>query len=292
MMPRDIGQAHLRQVGVLVAGEHRLAALPDRLVAVHARAVVAIDRLRHEGRGLAVDVGDHLDAVLVDLHAVGHHRQRRELEPELVLGGRHLVVVLLDRAAHPRHGGEHLGAHVLHRVLRRHREVALLGADVVTEIAALVDPVGIGRELAGIELEAGVVRLGRIADIVEHEELGFWSEEDRVADARGLHHRLGLLGDAAGVAVIGLAGGRLEHVADQHQGGLGKERIDAGGRRVRHQAHVGLVDRLPPGNRRAVEHLAFGEGLFFDQADIEGDVLPLSARVRETEVDVLDLVDP
>ena len=65
----DVGQAGLRQVGIFVAGEHRLAVLPDRLVAVHARAVVAVDRLRHEGRGLAVDLGDLLDAVFVDLHA-------------------------------------------------------------------------------------------------------------------------------------------------------------------------------------------------------------------------------
>jgi hypothetical protein len=34
-------------------------------VAVHARAVVAIDRLRHEGGGLAVDVRDLVDAVFV-----------------------------------------------------------------------------------------------------------------------------------------------------------------------------------------------------------------------------------
>ena len=37
---------------------------------------------------------------------------------------------------------------------------------------------------------------------------------------------LGLLGDAARVAVVGLAGGRLEHVADDRQGGLGEERVD------------------------------------------------------------------
>ena len=45
-------------------------------MAMHAGTVVAVDRLRHEGRGLAVDVGDLMDAVFVDLHTVGHHRQR------------------------------------------------------------------------------------------------------------------------------------------------------------------------------------------------------------------------
>ena len=34
--------------------------------------------------------------VLVDLHVVGHRRQRAELQAELVLGGGDLVVVLLD----------------------------------------------------------------------------------------------------------------------------------------------------------------------------------------------------
>ena len=78
--------------------------------------------------------------------------------------------------------------------------------------------------------------------------------------------RFGLLGDAARIAVVGLAGGRLEHVADQDERRLGEERIDAGDRRIRHQVHVGLVDRLPAGDRGAVEHLAFGEGVLFDHA--------------------------
>ena len=63
-----------------------------------------------------------------------------------------------------------------------------------------------------------------------------------------------------------------------------------GGRRIRHQAHVGLVDRLPAGDRRAVEHLAFGERLLFDHRDVEGDVLPLAARIGETEIDVFHVV--
>ena len=58
---------------------------------------------------------DLVDAVFVDLHLVGHQRQRVELHAELVLGGRHLMVMLLDLDAHLGHGGKHLGAHVLHR---------------------------------------------------------------------------------------------------------------------------------------------------------------------------------
>jgi hypothetical protein len=47
----------------------------------------------------------------------------------------------------------------LRRILRRHREIALLGADAVAEIAAFVFGGGIGRKLDGVELEAGIVGL-------------------------------------------------------------------------------------------------------------------------------------
>ena len=68
-------------------------------------------------------------------------------------------------------------------VLRRHREIALLEADMVAEIAALVVGVGVGRKLDRVELEAGVVGRGRILHVVEDEELGFRAEIDGVADA-------------------------------------------------------------------------------------------------------------
>ena len=198
--------------------------------------------------------------------------------------------MLLDLDAHLGHGAEHFRAHVLHRVLRRHGEVAALGADAVTEIAAFIFGVRIDRQFRGVELEAGVVGGGLVAHVVEHEELGFRSEEHGVADAHRLDHRLGLLGDAARVAVVGLAGGRLQHVADDDHGGLGEERIDRRGDRVGHQAHVGFVDRLPAGDRGAVEHRAFGKDFLVDHADVEGHVLPLAARIGEAQVDVFYVV--
>ena len=51
-----------------------------------------------------------------------------------------------------------------------------------------------------------------------------------------------------------------------------------------------LVDRLPAGDRGAVEHLAFGKGVLFDHADVEGHVLPLAARIGEAQVDVFYVV--
>ena len=104
-------------------------------------------------------------------------RQRVELHAELVLGGGDLVVVLLDLDAHRRHGREHLAAHVLRRILRRHREIAALGADAVAEVAALVVGVAVGRQLDGVELEAGVVGIGHEAHVVEDEELGLRAED-------------------------------------------------------------------------------------------------------------------
>ena len=286
----DVIEALLAEVGIFVAGHDRLAALPDRLVDVHARAIVAEDRLRHEGRRLAVALRDHVDAVFVDLHVVGHRRQRAELEAELMLGRGDLVVVLLDHRAHLRHRRQHLAAHVLRRILRRHREIAALGADAVAEVAALVSRVGVGRQFDRVDLEAGIVGLGGEAHVVEHEELGLGAEEDRVADAGRLEIGLGLLGDAARIAVVGLAARGIENVAvDDHRRG-GEERVHAGRGRVGHQRHVGLVDRLPAGDRRTVEHEPVGEGVVVDQRLIEGDMLPLAPRIGEAEIDIFDVV--
>src|SRR3712207_6856615 len=43
-----------------------------------------------------------------------------------------------------------------------------------------------------------------------------------------------------------------------------KERIDASRRRIWHEVHVRLVDRLPACDRGTVEHLPFGERVLFD----------------------------
>ena len=67
---------------------------------VHARAVVAEERLRHERRGLAGGPGGVLDDVLEQLHLVAGVQQRREPVVDLGLAGRaDLVVRALDREA-------------------------------------------------------------------------------------------------------------------------------------------------------------------------------------------------
>jgi len=75
---------------------------------------------------------------------------------------------------------------------------------------------------------------------------------------------------AARVAVVGLAGGRLEHVADQHHRGLGERT----GRwwRMPDRASGNMSDSLmafQPAIEEAVEHLSFGERLLFNHCDVE-----------------------
>jgi hypothetical protein len=162
--------------------------------------------------------------------------------------------------------------------------------NAMAEIAALVIAVGVARQFEGIDLVAGVVGVGLVANVVEHKELGLRAKIHRVADAKPLNETLGALGNPARVAVIGLSRGRLEHVTGQDQGGLCIEGIDAGRGGVRHQVHVGFVDGLPAGDRGAIEHDAFREGVLIDRADVHRRVLPLAARIREAEVGVFHLV--
>src|SRR5205814_531005 len=68
----DVVERHLGHPGVALTGEERLSALPHRLMGVHPRAVVAEQRLGHEGDRLAVAQRDVL-----------HH----VLEPEQLVGG-------------------------------------------------------------------------------------------------------------------------------------------------------------------------------------------------------------
>src|SRR6185312_1509728 len=51
-----------------------------------------------------------------------------------------------------------------------------------------------------------------------------------------------------------------------------------------------FIDRLPAGDRRTVEHQALCKGIVVDHADVKSHVLPLAARIGETQVDVFDVV--
>ncbi len=286
----DVPQAFLREVGVLVAGEQRVAVFPDRLVHMHARAVVLVVRLRHEGGGLAVRVRDVVHDVFVELHVVGHLDQRVETHAQLVLRRGDLVVVLLRLEAHLGHQRQHFRAHVLERVDRRDGEVATLRARTVTHVAAFIGAAGVVGQFRIVELIASVVRVGIPLHIREHEELGFRTEIGGVADARRLQVHLGLLRHRTRVAVVRRVVVRVENVAHDGERRVLEERVDTRGRWIRHQKHVGLVDGLPARDRRAVEHRAVLEERLVDHREIKCDVLHLAAHVGEAQVDVLDVL--
>src|ERR1700744_2823099 len=105
---------------------------------MYAGTVIAIDRLWHERRRLAVRGRDLVDDVFVNLHVVAAARQRVEPEAKLVLRGGNFVMMLFRLDAHVAHDGQHLAAHVLCGVDGRYGEVAPFYARAVAEIAALV----------------------------------------------------------------------------------------------------------------------------------------------------------
>ncbi|EBA09822.1 hypothetical protein SSE37_08438 [Sagittula stellata E-37] len=282
----DEVQRLVGEVGVLVAREERLAVFPDRHVDVHARTVVALDRLRHERCRTTVGLRHVVDDVLVFLQLVGLFGQRGEDKAQLVLRGRHFVVVLVDLHAEAFHGRQHLGADVLAIVGRVHREVAALVGRTVAQVAHLEFRVGVPCGVVGVDLVGHLVRGDGDLDIVEQEELGLGAEVGDVTDAGGLQVGLGQLRGAARVAVVGFACVRLDDGAVHAERLLGIERVDVDRVRVGHQLHVGGFDRLPAGDGGTVEHEAFFEEVLVDQVAHHGHVLQLAARVGEADVDV------
>src|SRR6185437_3206117 len=276
---------------VLVASKQRLAFLLKRLVNVHAVAVIADERLRHEGRGLAVARCDVQHAVFENLHRVALLHEAAGADPDLCLAARRdLVMVDLDLEAHLLERETHCRADVLERIDRRHREVAALQSGPVSLVAVLVILAEIPCALRGVDLVEAAVDVRAAADAIEDEELILGSEERAVGDAGRFEIRLVTLRERARAALVSLHRGRLDHVAPDIDGGLLEEGIDDRRARVRHQDHVGLLNALPAGDGGAVEHLAFAEEALVDQPGGDGHVLLLATRVGEAKVRELDLL--
>ena len=132
----DVMPGHIRQAGVAgLVVEQRLAVLPQRLVGVHTRTVVAEQRLGHEGDGLARLPRGVLDDVLEQQHIVGCGQQRVELVVDLSLpGGTHLMVATLEGETGVLQVGGHFVAQIDVMVVRGDREVTALGADLVAQV--------------------------------------------------------------------------------------------------------------------------------------------------------------
>ena len=209
--------------------------MPQRLVDVHARAVVTEDRLRHEGRGLAVAPGDVLHDVLEEHQVVGRGEQRVELVVDLGLaGGAHLVVLALDLEAGLVQLQGDLGAQVGEVVDRRGREVAALVADLVA--AVVLERAGVPGAGLGVDVVEGLVRRGLEAHAVEDVELGLGAEVRGVGDAGGGEVRLGLLRHVARVTAVLLARDRVVDEEVDVERLVAAERVDAGRRQVRRAA--------------------------------------------------------
>jgi len=70
---------------------------------------------------------------------------------------------------------------------------------------------------------------------------------------------------------------------------VGSKRIDERRRGIGHQHHVRLVDALPAGDGRAIEHLAVLEGIGIQRMRREADVVLDAAHVGEAQVDEFDV---
>jgi hypothetical protein len=156
-------------------------------------------------------------------------------------------------------------------------------------VAAFVFAVRVGRQLDIVDPEAvaGVIVIE--ADVVEDEEFRFRADKDGVAEAARLDIGLGALGGRTGVAVIKLAGRRLDDVAADDHHRRRAERIDIDRIEIGLEDHVALVDRLPADDRAAVEHQSVVELILAEQGRDHGQVLPLALGIGEPQIDPFDL---
>jgi hypothetical protein len=211
-----------------------------------------------------------------------------ELHADLALAAAgDLVVADLDLDAALLERDHHRLAQVAERVGRRDGEVPLLVARLVPEVRELLSA-AVPRALGAVEVVEARVALRVVeAHVVEDEELGLGPHEARVAEARLLQVRLGLLRDVTRVARVRLLGDRVEHRAHQRERRALVERVHLRGVRVRDHDHVARVDRLPPADGRAVERQAVLEEALVQALRGDGRVLPHAGEVDELEIDEL-----
>ena len=223
----DVVQRDVRQTAVLVSGEQRLAVLLQRLMHMHAVAVVADDGFRHESQGFSVSMSDVLQRVFQDLHFVGFFGQRVRRDIDLALaGGRHFMMMNFEFQTHFFASHRHRGANVLLRIHRGNRKVAALHARPMRAVAFLICLAGIPRAFVRIDFVGAAVHAGTDRDVVENEELVFRSEQRRVGDAGSFQMRFGAFRQGARIASVALHGHRLDDIAAQIQRGFFVKRIN------------------------------------------------------------------
>ena len=264
---------------------------------MHAGAVVACDRLRHEGCGLACQSGGLVNDVLVLHQVIACVLQRVEAVVDLLLASAgDLVMGTLEDQTDLLQVGDHVVTQILGVVDRRNREVAALDAvlecDVRGAVVFGVDA-GVPRSFDGVDLVEGALHAVLEAHLVEDEELGFRSEGSGVGDAGGLQVGLGLACNLTRIAGVRLVGQRVDDGEGHVEGLVLAERIDECGGNVRHQLHIGFIDGLEAFHGGAIERHAVGEGVLQEFACRHGEVLLNTDQISEANGDILDafLVD-
>src|ERR1700756_969908 len=103
---------------------------------------------------------------------------------------------------------------------------------------------GVPTAFARVNFVEGIIDVLSIAYIVEYEELRLRTEIARIGLAGAFQIDLGLLGDVASIAAIGLTGHWVPDVADQDQGPRRAKWVEEGRCRIRDDQHVAFLDLL------------------------------------------------
>ena len=243
--PADVPAGEVRELAVApLVEEQRLAILPQRMVGVHARAVVAEDRLGHERGRLAVAPGLILDDVLELHHVIARRQQRAEAVVDLLLSGSaDLMMGSFDLQAGGEAGADHAVADIGHLIVGGDGEVAALESGLVSLVAALLLAAGVPGRLGGVNGVEGLGRRGFVTHRVEEIELGLRPDIAGVGDSGGAQVVLRLGGDRARVARVDLIREGVDDREVDDQGLLLAERVQEGGGHIGNQFHVRLVDR-------------------------------------------------
>ena len=168
-------------------------------------------------------------------------------------------------------------------------EVTALDGGLVAQVAALFLTAGVPGSLVRVNLVEHGVRLDLVAHILEDEELSLGGEERGVRNAGGLQVCLGALGNAAGIAVVGLAGAGVHDGADDDQSLLNAEGVNVCGLNIGDQLHVGLCNALEAANGGAIKKLAVDEEIVINRLGGQVEVLLHAGHVGKSNVDEDDV---
>ena len=254
---------------------------------MHARTIIAVQRLGHERDALVVLVSDVLDDVLVHHQLVSHFDHLIKLEIDFALAGsRHFVMLAFDVQTAVDHRLHHFVADVHQLVGWRTGEVTLLVPNLVAEVGVLF-ATAIPFCLDAVEMKKPGVRVLIKADIIEDEKFSFRAKIDRVGQTCPLQIGTRLAGHVPRVATVVFPGDRILNVADHDQRRQLGKRVEKSRRRIGNEQHVALVDLLPTPDAGAIKALAVVKRVFRQLMNGNRCVLPCTDKIHKAEIDRL-----